>query len=196
MIPKRVIKLGGSCLDNPQLAIAIHHWLLTLTPGQNLWIVGGGQAIDAMRQLAALHPLDEANMHWRCVNLLRASFEIVAELLPTWSVISERQAWQQLLAELPQTENYLLAVDSFYSRQSSQDSRLPEGWATTTDAIAAYLARLSNADELILLKSCEVTEIDPLQLAQQGIVDLAFPAAMPAATKLQLVTLPRVTGST
>lgn len=191
MIPKRVIKLGGSCLDNPQLANAVRNWLLTLTPGQNLWIVGGGLAIDAMRQLASLHPLDEANMHWRCVKLLRASFEIVAELLPTWRAITERHAWQQLLAASPQAENYLLAVDSFYSRQSSQESQLPEGWATTTDAIAAYLARLSNADELILLKSCEVTESDPLQLAQQGIVDLAFPAAMPPATTLQLVTLPR-----
>lgn len=80
----RVIKVGGSLLTWPGLQEALPRWLNTLTPANNLLIFGGGECIEAMRQLDALWHLDSTAMHWRCVRLLDATFEIAKELWPQW----------------------------------------------------------------------------------------------------------------
>jgi hypothetical protein len=51
-------------------------------------------AIDAMRDLDRLHPLNQTAMHWRCIQLLDATYEVVRELLPDWQTVDQRQAWE------------------------------------------------------------------------------------------------------
>ena len=181
MTIRRVVKVGGSCLMHADLTSLLTGWLERQPLAQNLLIVGGGQAIEAMRDLAALHRLDEPAMHWRCVRMLRASAEVVAELVPVLQLLSSSEGTETLLGNPPQVGHWLLAVDSFYHPSCSAKSGLPEGWATTTDAIAAYLARKAGADELVLLKSCNVpADASPESLAAAGVVDPAFPAALAA----------------
>jgi aspartokinase-like uncharacterized kinase len=180
---RRVIKVGGSCLSDPDFAAKLSSMVkpppADQRPAQNFCVVGGGEAIEAMRRLDRLHGLDAAAMHWRCVRLLRASLEIAAELVPQWPVIAEPAALERLIAASPRPGCWWIAVDSFYRPETSVQSGLPEHWDTTTDAIAAYLARRTAADQLVLIKSCRVPTQEPRELARRGVVDPALPAALP-----------------
>ena len=63
---------------------------------------------------------------------------------------------------------------------------LPEDWSVTTDSIAAEIAWLWPADELVLFKSCaHPAPGDWTRAADEGAVDQAFP---PRAARLPYVT--------
>ena len=181
---RRVLKIGGSLLTQPRLGYALRRWLQRLPPAQSLAIVGGGQLIDAMRKLDETAPCDPAWIHWQCVHLLSTTTEFVARQICDWKHLSDPALAQRLIRSRPiDQQTYLLNVDTFYAPRPSDrfpkspiaEAPLPENWDTTTDAIAAWLAELASADELILLKSCDVDETQSLQqLAQVGVVDAAI----------------------
>lgn len=92
--PVVVVKLGGSLLSQPNWPVWLEAWLAAQPPGEFLMIVGGGQTIDAMRYLDQAHTLETRPMHWRCIRLLDATFEVAAEILQrpvrrfTWQLIA------------------------------------------------------------------------------------------------------------
>lgn len=173
---RRVVKLGGSLLKFPDLPDRVAQWESGLPAAQTLVVVGGGAMINAMRDLYALHELDEAEMHWRCVRLLRATFEIAGELFPHWKRVATAQQLDGVLADANTSATYLIAVDCFYFPNSPSGKMLTESWDTTADSIAAGLARLCGAAELHLLKSCEIPRNRSLdELARQGVVDRCLP---------------------
>lgn len=192
MIRRRVIKIGGSCLSNSQLPERLQRFLQTESDAQNLIVIGGGACIDAMRDLNNRFSLNQAQMHWRCVDLLRTSLEVLAELLPRLRCVTTGEEFYQLLAAERKPASYLIAVDVFYNRDTSALSGLPVGWATTTDSIAAYLAKISHADQLILIKSCSIETADLNALAQQGFVDQAFPEAAPRDISIEFLNIQRM----
>ncbi|MCE2783927.1 MAG: hypothetical protein LW699_03505 [Pirellula sp.] len=73
-----VLKIGGaSVFSSPTASDPLHQFLLGIRK-DNLrrWfvIVGGGDTVESMRTLHRHHPqLDSQRMHWRCVDLLRAT---------------------------------------------------------------------------------------------------------------------------
>ena len=127
--------------------------------------------------------MDQREIHWTCVDLLTTTATFVAKTLQ-WTLISTPSQWQAVLMETPQKNTPSVIVpDVFYNRDhlhgnpaEAVRSLLPEDWRTTTDSIAAYLAAIIKADELVLLKSCEIPEsMSSVELAESGIVDQAFP---------------------
>ncbi len=187
--PIRVLKLGGSLLRQSGWPTQLEGWLAE-QPGVavNLLIVGGGEMINAMRELSGVHPLDTAAMHWRCVRLLHATFQIAAELLPSWRQIVTTGEFVQHRGWGDVQGNFLLAVDAFYHPQG--ELRLPENWDTTTDTIAAALAQLTRATELVLLKSCSVAKQQAWsELASRGVVDRAFPTVAANVPRIRLIQL-------
>lgn len=190
MTRRRILKIGGSLLSNPRLTAAVDDWLALQPPAQDLVIVGGGQAIEAMRELSQRFELDEPAMHWRCIRLLRATYEVTGELFPHWQPIGAGDLLEGVIAEPPQRGQWLIAVDTFYSPATAKAAGLPICWGTTTDAIAAYLARVTEADELVLLKSCPIPADASLEhLTRAGIVDTAFANALPRDLHLRVEQL-------
>lgn len=196
-VPRRVVKVGGSCLDNPQLTSLLTDWFAQQTPAENWVIVGGGECIEAMRALSRRYNLEQSEMHWRCIRLLDATWEILTELFPQWIPIHSPEIFRQTQRREPQPAIYIVRVHSFYSRSNepqvhttvSGSSQIPVGWETTTDSIAALLSTIIGASELVLIKSCTIPSHSPLELQRLGIVDAAFPSILPKTTKLRLEQL-------
>lgn len=185
---RRVVKVGGSLLTRPDLAQQVLHWTQSQPAAENWFLFGGGEVIDAIRRLDKIHSFDASSMHWVCVNLLDASFQIASQLLTRsqrqedsqprqgWNLITTPEQFQACCLKKPAAGNHLVQCSVFY--HPHQPSSLPQDWRTTTDSIAALLADYCQADELVLLKSCSVDPTDSVtQLSMQGIVDEAFPMA-------------------
>jgi aspartokinase-like uncharacterized kinase len=182
---RRIIKVGGSLLLRDQLAAKLDAWVRLQPPAQNVAIVGGGELIDAMRRLDERFHRDAEWVHWRCVDLLGTTHDWLGDQLPGWHRRSTAEQFRELCS-MEGFENHLVRVDSFYRPESG--AGLPLSWDTTTDAIAGWLAIVLNADELVLLKSCEPPAWSHLdELAAAGFVDAALPRLVDRLPRLRLV---------
>lgn len=190
----RVVKVGGSTLTRSDLADVLPQWIEEQPPAVNLIIVGGGELIDAVRKLDQVRPMPPGAVHWRCVDLLQATFETLAEWFPDWLAIDV--APDQLASAvdcLPGGSTSVVSVRSFYGRDSAGDFArlLPATWDTTTDAIAALLAAQLRAAELVILKSCDVDSSRSMtELSEEGIVDNALPMITPHLNRIRIERLP------
>jgi len=178
--PLRIVKVGGSLLDWPDLPMTLGQWLAAQPPADNVLLAGGGALADVIRQADATHRLGEPTAHQLCVELLG----VTARLLH--SLLAERAA-RTTFAELVETRranrlpNYLvLDPCAFLTHQepAAAGNPLPHTWDVTSDSIAARIAEVLAADELVLLKSREPPQDSSLAaLAADGYVDRYFPVA-------------------
>ena len=188
---RRVVKVGGSLLLRDDLPQSLEQWIGRQSAAQTFVIVGGGELIDAIRSLDQLRPSDPALIHWLCVDLLQSTFRLAANWLARWQAIDSPPELDRVAASCGVDETFLVSVRSFYHRDSGSD--LPISWDTTTDSIAAELALRVDADELVLLKSCDVdSAADVFQLVREGIVDPVFPRI---AAKLPTIRVERLSGA-
>jgi aspartokinase-like uncharacterized kinase len=167
---RRVIKVGGSLLSRPNLPDSLNGWIARQSVAQNLVIVGGGELVDAIRRLDQVRPGDPVVTHWRCVELMETSRMIFASWFDWESLSTREELCRRLKTGFSSDQPTLVAVRSFYDRNTECDA--PLDWRTTSDTIAAILAVTVGAQELVLLKSCV---IDPQQnieaLAANDVVD-------------------------
>lgn len=191
---RRVLKLGGSLLTMPDVSTRVQRWLGLQPPAQNLMVVGGGELVEAVRTLDDVHDFDSRWSHWLCVDLLSHTSRLAQQIFPGWACITTHGELQEALnAESEEASFSLVDVVAFYSRTISS-SILPENWNTTSDSIAAYLAKVTKADELVLLKStgADVTETTLAGFAawqSDGLVDDAFPKVAKGISRVRLVNL-------
>ncbi|MBS0208452.1 MAG: hypothetical protein JSS27_05805 [Planctomycetes bacterium] len=178
--PTRVVKLGGSLFDLPQLAGVWQAWHARQTPARTVLVIGGGEVVDRLREVDRAHPCDGTDMHWLCVAAMAINSRRWArELGAAFTSPSEvRQcAGPALLVIDPWA--FLWEVDQ------SAAKPLPASWDVTSDSIAARVADWLMADELALAKSCLPRPPATLvALAEQNYVDRHFPRA---AANLQRV---------
>lgn len=192
MTCRRVLKLGGSLLTRDDWPNKVRAWLAGQPAALNLMIVGGGEIVEAVRKLDRQHQLGDRFAHWLCIDLLEATHRIACQLLTELPTIDRAAQLDRLLTErhtaLPRT--YLVQVAAFYSR-FDPPADLPQDWSTTSDALAAWLARLCHADELVLFKSLDPPPgADcPWELSRLGIVDRAMVQVMPQRLPLRIVNL-------
>ena len=171
-----VIKLGGSLLNLKNLSEHLRRWTEFQPPCLRFWVVGGGQLVEAMRELDATHHFDAQWMHWHCVDLLSSTARTLNQLLPDFGYIAKQEELAAALHCLS-SQNYIVAPGCFYSAESSSD--LPNDWTTTTDSIAALLALTIEARKLVLLKSAappaSTHNSTFRDWSEKGFTDEAFP---------------------
>jgi aspartokinase-like uncharacterized kinase len=175
----RIVKLGGSLLDLPGVAERLRTWLAAEPPAATLLVAGGGRLADAIRQAQRVHALDDAASHRLCLDVMGVTGALACELLGEATLVRRPD-------EIDRTPPGRLQVVDVREFLIAATDPLPESWQVTSDSIAAHLAILLGAEELVLLKSTlpesESSELSAsaAALAAQGMVDDYFPRAVNA----------------
>ena len=175
----RVVKVGGSLLDWPQLPQALLAWLAQQPAGWSVLLAGGGPLANVVRQADAAFGLGEEVCHGLCIDLLGASARLLA------AILREPDTLAGSLAEVRERIPTAPAGRVIFDPRSflALDTVLPHAWSVTSDSIAARLAEAIAADELVLLKSVDPPEDATLaQLVASGTIDGFFPRAAAALT--------------
>lgn len=188
-LPRRVIKLGGSLLEYGDLLIELRRWLAAQSPAHNLLVVGGGAMADAVRQADQLHGLGESAAHWLCVRAMAVNSRLVAALVPEaiWTT-----TWND--ADTAHRQANLAIVDPWHflheEEPRSAVTPLPQSWDATSDSIAAQVAVVWCAAELVLLKSALPPEVGSLASASAAsYVDRYFPTVGEGIPRIRCVNL-------
>jgi aspartokinase-like uncharacterized kinase len=150
----RVVKVGGSLFDFPDLVPSLRGWLAAQPHANNVLVAGGGKFADAIREADGRFSIGEESSHWLCIEALRVSARLLAAILPEAKLIA---TFEQLMSTLLDKKgdypvvfcprDFMREVEPF-----ADNHPLPHTWSVTTDSIAARLADLIGADELVLLK--------------------------------------------
>jgi len=172
--PIRVIKIGGSLLDDSQTPKRISNWLDQQPKMQNVWIVGGGKLVDAVRNWDKEFSLKPETAHWMSIELMDINAQLVSSWFPNWNCTDQLDSLFQSReeTELQLQSNQILFV-SCWLKDNQQ--LLPKSWDVTSDSIAATVADSLNASELVLLKSCEPPEMPGIEtMIAENFVDRHF----------------------
>lgn len=147
----RVIKLGGSLLDIPNLADRFERWYGRQPPITSIVVVGGGAAADMLREMDRANPLDASTAHWLAIRAMQFNARIVQAFMPTalWA-----ESFDQMLSCNPSAGVLIADPWKLLTEAAAADALpLPESWDVTSDSISAWVATEIGAEELVLLKS-------------------------------------------
>lgn len=181
--PLTVIKLGGSLFDLPDLEGRVRWLLRNLAPGA-VWIVpGGGPFADAVRQLDARRRMPSEVSH----RLALRGMSLAAEFLA--ATLSDATLHPRLPdAERSRGTGRPAILDV---AEMPELNALPASWDVTSDSIAARIAALSDAAELVLAKSVDLPTPAPdyEEACRQGLVDRAFPSVIGSGQRVRWANL-------
>ncbi len=173
----RVVKLGGSLLGDARFPRLARRWLDRQPSKSNVLVVGGGLWADGVRDAFHRFSLSESFCHWLCVDLLEQTSQLAAELLDIPSVDNWRQLEETTRIS---TVTTIFRCGAFLREIEPKLGQpiLEHSWAVTTDSIAARIAQLLGADELVLWKSAPPPlSPDWRDWSRANYVDASFPLA-------------------
>jgi aspartokinase-like uncharacterized kinase len=178
-----VVKVGGSLFDRPDLGPRLRDWFDRNAPPETILVPGGGRLVEVIRELDRMHRLSEEVAHRMALQAMSATAELLSDLLPESCIIDGPD-----LAELVWEQGRRPILDALAFCES--DGPLPHTWDVTSDSIAARLAVVAGAKELVLLKSASPPAGDVAAWAQCGYVDRWLPRVLAGtATSCRAVDL-------
>lgn len=183
----RVIKVGGSLLDWPELPARLWQWLAMQSRASNVLIAGGGELAEAIRRYDAIQGLGQELSHRLCLQAMRSSAAILEQIVRHARMTQDERALDH--------HRSLNVIDvNDYLETPLAEGRahltLPHTWAVTSDSIAAHIAETLCANELVLLKSASLPRSCATEVAaEQQYVDAFFPQAAAKASKIRVVNL-------
>ncbi len=172
-VPLRIVKVGGSLYDLPDLGPRLRAWLGTT---RTLLVPGGGPTTDAIRTLDRVHGLGEEASHWLALHALSVNAHFLARLLPGARVVS------RLPTPTDGANAFVLDPLAYFREDDQRPGALPHRWQVTGDSLAVRVAVCAEARALVLLKS-----VSPGPDGKwDGIVDEFFAAALLQAPDLHV----------
>ena len=183
-----VIKLGGSLLGLPDLPVRLQVVLHSFREAPSILVVGGGKAVEVVRELDSALAIGENQSHALALKALDLTAEVVASVIPMVRVISHPadvpRVWQEQRTPILAPRWFMENIDRLALNP------LPETWETTTDSIAARVAVHFDAAGLVLLKSAgPEMDIDLETASRMGLVDSIFPEAARILPWVRLINL-------
>jgi aspartokinase-like uncharacterized kinase len=172
-----VVKVGGSLYDLPDLGPRLCRWLDAHAPREVILVPGGGPFADVVRNLDRVHRLGEDAAHWLALRAMRCAAGFLEELLYDRGIEIVTGEWDWTCmwgrSSLPILDAY-----AFGQWDELRPGALPHTWAVTSDSVAARVAVVAEAAELVLLKSAVPPAGDVAAWAECGYVDAWLPRVL------------------
>ncbi|TWT32116.1 amino acid kinase family protein [Blastopirellula retiformator] len=190
----RVVKLGGSLFDLPDLGRRLNLWLSQQPPKPTVLIAGGGMFTDGVRKFDCWHQLDSIDSHRLAMHSMSLSAYALSLLMPNAAFVSGFDAVRSKLAIVASDEcssTYVGVWDAIDYWVRKIEPGLTEAtldWTLTSDSIAAVLARKWHADSFVLAKSRDQPAKPKWEWSGDGIVDAQF-AKLSASLDVSWVNL-------
>lgn len=183
----RVVKLGGSLLDFPPLTAELTRWLSLQAPAATLIVVGGGALADTIREADRRQSLDPEQAHWLAIDAMSRNADWLAGRLPHATRVATIANAHALRKPAGLG---ILDANAFLRASEARPDRLPFDWSVTSDSLAARVAHVLGADELVLLKSrLPAQSGDLATAAEKCYVDAWFPRAAAGLPRVRCVNL-------
>lgn len=162
-----IVKLGGSLTQDPRL-LAWLALLAELGGGRVTVVPGGGPFADAVRASQAHWRFPELAAHNMAVLAMAQVAHLFHGLEPRLALAADEDSIRRVLhAGQP-----ALWLPTMALRDAPD---LLTNWDVTSDSLSLWLARLLNAERLVIVKACAIPPISTLaQLAADGILDARF----------------------
>lgn len=173
-----VAKVGGSLFGYEHMPERVHAWLASQPASMTIFIAGGGDLVHPLRSAHERFQLNEDVSHWLAIRAMTVTSRLLAKLLDVELV--ERFEVVQQLANSHRRMSCVFDVEEFLRQRepSLPGCKLPWDWSCSSDAIAARVAEVFDAREVVLLKSVSYPQGLPLSEApSRGLVDGHFPTA-------------------
>ncbi|MCX7092360.1 MAG: uridylate kinase [Methylobacter sp.] len=163
-----IIKLGGS-LSRSEALVNCLNAVEKNYPDTPVVIVPGGGAFADQVRLAQQHwRFDDNTAHRMALLAMQQMALLFKGLKPDFAVADSVPAIQALLNS---QKTVIWSPDII----ELDNAGIPASWDITSDSLAAWLADMLSASELILIKSAAIdAKLSLHQLAEQAIVDKAF----------------------
>ncbi|MHB8970411.1 MAG: hypothetical protein ACYC3X_12530 [Pirellulaceae bacterium] len=192
--PCRVVKVGGSLLELPDLWHILTNWLDRQPLADTLLVVGGGELVEFIRRLDQRFGLGDETAHWLSIQAMSLHGFVLSRLVPDAVWMEGLSDWHSDHKPV-EPQRRFISAECFLRREEPQlpGVRLPVGWHVTSDSIAARLAEVCQAWELVLLKSTlPLTEGRPIssqEAVATGLVDRHFPTSAAPLRHVRVVNL-------
>jgi aspartokinase-like uncharacterized kinase len=189
-----VIKVGGSLYHQPGLPAMVAAWTKLAKAHRLLLLPGGGPFADQVRTADARFHLSDSAAHWMAILAMDQYAYLLADLTPQATLVRDLAG---AAATCAAGRLAILAPSALLL----QLDPLPHSWHTTSDSIAAWLAKHADIRLLILLKSVAgVYESEPQNnstrllrrvsrqmLANHDLVDPYFAQTLSPATQCWII---------
>jgi aspartokinase-like uncharacterized kinase len=172
-----VIKLGGGIAAHLAHFDAVLDAVARGARAQRLLIVpGGGVFADAVRDADRRLGLSDDAAHWMAILGMNQFAHVLAERLRGGALLEDRSEIDAALdaGAIPVLAPY---------RWMREADPLPHSWDVTSDSIAAWVAGVVGARQLVLVKPPG---------AEGGVVDPCFARALPAGVTPTIVPADRL----
>lgn len=134
----------------------------------DVWIAGGGNFVDEVRNWQALHGLDEEAAHRISIGLMSQTAELLQSMFLDWPLFVNVQ-------QLDSVDSIATPNVVFDCRQWALDNAdLESSWETTSDTISLRFATAIKASHLFLLKSRTPQSGQVIDLIEDGLIDQNF----------------------
>ena len=165
-----LVKLGGSLFGWDHVVDAVRRWLARQPDCCHVLVAGGGALADCVRDLDRRLGLEADTSHGLAIQAMAIHARVLRSLMPDsrWLRLSElasepagqdagRADQGSRFASSLVDGHHLWVLDpvDFVHRVDARapGRSLPVGWHVTSDSIAARVAQVLEAAELVLLKS-------------------------------------------
>ena len=166
----RVVKLGGSLLETGKMFDCLKHILNSDV--QTIAVCGGGEFSNLVRNVQKKWQFDDVAAHEMAILAMQQTAIMCQNLQHEFVIVAS-----------------ILKIKQHYFSIWSPDIKelnagnIKSSWEITSDSLAAWLAIQLNADELVIVKSCDIdSAMTVTELSERCIVDTEFSSFIAEAT--------------